>query len=50
MTLNVFVPTVNKLGGFGVTLAFLKKNAPIRSPQLSELRLILVTVATAPLD
>ena len=50
VTLNVFVPTVNNVGGFGVVFAFLKKNAPIKSPQLSEKRLILVTVATAPLD
>ena len=49
MTLNVFVPEVNKVGGFGVVFAFLKKNAPITSPQLSENKLILVTVATAPL-
>ena len=30
--------------------AFLKKNAPITSPQLSENSVVLVTVATAPLD
>ena len=35
VTLNVFVPVANKVGGFGVVLGFLKKNAPSKSPQLS---------------
>ena len=38
------------MGGFGVLFAFLKKNAPTTSPQLSEISVVLVTVATAPLD
>ena len=50
MTLNVFVPVVNKVGGFGVELAFLKKKAPTISPQLSENRSLLDMVATAPLE
>ena len=49
VTLNVFVPVENKVGGFGVLFASLKKNAPKRSPQLSLNRSILLTVATAPL-
>ena len=48
--LNVFVPDLNVTGGFGSALAFLKKNAPIISPQLSENKSTLVTLATAPLD
>ena len=35
VTLNVFVPVANKVGGFGVLVASLKKNAPSKSPQLS---------------
>ena len=50
VTLNVFVPVVNKVGGLGIALAFLKKKAPTTSPQLSENRLILDMVATAPLE
>ena len=48
--MNVFVPVENKFGGFGVVFAFLKKNVPTKSPQLSEFKLMFVTVATAPLD
>ena len=48
VTLNVFVPVANRVGGFGILFAFLKKNAPITSPQLSEINVVLVTVATAP--
>ena len=47
--LNVFVPEVNNVGGFGVWFAFLKKNEPITSPQLSESKFTFVTDATAPL-
>ena len=49
VTLNVFVPVANSVGGFGVACAFLKKNAPSKSPQLSLNKSILLTVATAPL-
>ena len=49
VTLNVFLPVANKVGGFGVELASLKKNAPNKSPQLSLNKSILLTVATAPL-
>ena len=49
VTLNVFVPVENKVGGLGVLFASLKKNAPNKSPQLSENKSILLTVATAPL-
>ena len=49
VTLNVLVPVVNKVGGFGVVFAFLKKNAPSKSPQLSLNKSMLLTVATAPL-
>ena len=49
VTLNVFVPDLNRVGGFGVACAFLKKNAPSKSPQLSLNKSILLTVATAPL-
>ena len=49
VTLNVFVPVLNNVGltPLLVLFAFLKKNAPKRSPQLSEIRSILSTVATA---
>ena len=47
--LNVFVPVLNVIGGFGSAFAFLKKNAPMISPQLSEIKSMLVIVATAPL-
>ena len=50
VTLNVFVPVENKVGGFGVVFASLKKNAPNMSPQLSLNKSTLVTVATAPLS
>ena len=49
VTLNVLVPVANNVGGFGVACAFLKKNAPSKSPQLSLNKSILLTVATAPL-
>ena len=49
VTLNVFVPVANTVGGFGVVFGFLKKNAPSKSPQLSLNKSILLTVATAPL-
>ena len=49
VTLNVFVPVENKVGGFGVVFGSLKKNAPNISPQLSLNKPILLTVATAPL-
>ena len=49
VTLNVFLPVANKVGGFGVAFASLKKNAPNKSPQLSLNKSILLTVATAPL-
>ena len=49
VTLKVFVPDLKTTGGSGVAFAFLKKNAPIKSPQLSENKSILVTEATAPL-
>ena len=49
VTLNVLVPVANSVGGFGVACAFLKKNAPNKSPQLSLNKSILLTVATAPL-
>ena len=49
VTLNVFVPVLNKFGGFGVVFASLKKNDPIKSPQLSLTNFTLDTVATAPL-
>ena len=49
VTLNVFVPEVNNVGGAGFLLASLKKNAPITSPQLSENSVTFVTVAIAPL-
>ena len=49
VTLNVFVPVANTVGGFGVVFGSLKKNAPKRSPQLSLNKSILLTVATAPL-
>ena len=49
VTLIVIVPERNTLGGWGVWLGSLKKNAPIISPQLSETRFIFVTVAIAPL-
>ena len=48
--LNVNVPELNTTGGFGVVFAFLKKNVPSKSPQLSVFKSILSTVATAPLD
>ena len=35
--LNVLVPVANRVGGFGVLLGSLKKNAPNISPQLSYL-------------
>ena len=47
--LNVFVPVLNVIGGFGSAFGFLKKNAPRISPQLSEIKSMLVIVATAPL-
>ena len=50
VNLNVFVPVRNNIGGSGVWFAFLKKKAPIRSPQLSEIKSKFVIVATAPLD
>ena len=50
VTLNVFVPVENKVGGFGVVFGSLKKNAPNISPQLSLNKSTLVTVATAPLS
>ena len=50
VTLNVFVPDLNRVGGAGTALAFLKKNVPITSPQLSEYKFAFVTVAVAPLD
>ena len=49
VNLKVFVPVLNNGDGFGVTLAFLKKNAPKQSPQLSENNPAFVTVADAPL-
>ena len=49
VTLKVFTPVLKTTGGWGVTFGSLKKNAPIISPQLSENKSILVTVATAPL-
>ena len=49
VTLNVLVPVANSVGGFGVACAFLKKNAPNKSPQLSLNKSILLTFATAPL-
>ena len=49
VTLKVFVPDLKTTGGSGVVFASLKKNAPSKSPQLSENKSILVTVATAPL-
>ena len=49
VTLKVFVPDLKTTGGSGVWFAFLKKKAPIKSPQLSENKSIFVTVATAPL-
>ena len=51
VTLNVFVPVLNNVGitPLLVSFASLKKNAPKRSPQLSEIRSILSTIATAPL-
>ena len=48
--LNVNVPDLNTTGGFGVAFAFRKKKHPIKSPQLSLFKSILVTVATAPLE
>ena len=48
--LNVRVPDLNTTGGLGVALAFRKKKQPTKSPQLSENKSILVTVATAPLE
>ena len=50
VTLNVFVPDLNRVGGAGTALAFLKKNVPKTSPQLSEYKLAFVTFAVAPLD
>ena len=48
--LKVNVPDLNTTGGFGVAFAFRKKKHPIKSPQLSLFKSILVTVATAPLE
>ena len=50
VTLNVFVPVANKVGGAGVVFGSLKKNAPNISPQLSLIKSTLVTLATAPLS
>ena len=47
--LKVFAPDLKITGGLGSTLASLKKNAPIISPQLSDIKSILVILATAPL-
>ena len=43
--LNVLVPVRKTFGGFGFAFAFLKKNEPSRSPQLSDIKSIFVTVA-----
>ena len=49
VTLNVLVPDLNNTGGLGTAFAFLKKNVPIKSPQLSDIRSMFVILATAPL-
>ena len=49
VTLNVLVPVANKVGGFGVLVASLKKKDPNKSPQLSLNKSMLLTFATAPL-
>ena len=49
VTLKVFAPDLKITGGLGSALAFLKKNDPIKSPQLSDTKSILVIFATAPL-
>ena len=49
VNLNVFVPFWNLNCGTGVPKGSLKKNDPFRSPTLSDINLILETVAVAPL-
>ena len=49
VNLNVFSPFVNLNAGAGVVSGSLIKNAPFKSPTLSEINLIFETVAVAPL-
>ena len=48
VTFTVLVPDLTLTAGCGLLLGSLKKNAPIISPQLSEINSALVIVATAP--
>ena len=47
VNLNVLVPTVNLFGGAGFIKGHLIKNDPAKSPQLSVIKLISETVASA---
>ena len=49
VTLNVFVPVLNKFDGFGSVFGSLKKKEPIKSPQLSLTNFTFATLAIAPL-
>ena len=49
VNLNVFVPFWNLNCGTGVPKGSRKKNEPFKSPTLSDINLMLETVAVAPL-